>query len=285
VENSTFQSDNPLLKYVRSPQIYIKLPSNGQYYGPGALDMPINGELPVLAMNSYDELSLQNPDALLNGQAVVNVIQSCIPNIKNAWLMPVVDLDTCLIAIRIATYGEEMQYSSTCPQCSEFNEYGIDLRGFLDMPIKMELYEQLIHHDDLQFKLKPINYFTLNNTSMETFENQRLANVILDESLTAEVRQQKFNEIYEKLTKMNLANVLNAVEYVKAGDIQVTDPKQITDFLQNADARIFNKVKKHYTSTQEVVPEKEINTTCPDCQHAYSQSFTFDHANFFESAS
>ena len=31
-----------------------------------------------------DEITFKTPDALLNGQATVDVIQSCIPNIKDA---------------------------------------------------------------------------------------------------------------------------------------------------------------------------------------------------------
>ena len=70
-----------LVKYTRSPQIYISLPSQGNFWPEGTLDMPANSELPVLSMNSYDELTLKSPDALMNGQAVVDVIQSCITSI------------------------------------------------------------------------------------------------------------------------------------------------------------------------------------------------------------
>ena len=109
------QNTNPLNKYLRQPEIYVKLPSNGKYWPPGSLEMPISGELPVLPMSTRDEIMVNTPDALLNGEAVVNMIQSCIPNIRNAWAMPSVDLDTVLIAIRIASYGEKMEYTSTCP--------------------------------------------------------------------------------------------------------------------------------------------------------------------------
>ena len=84
---------NPLMKFYRQPKIYLALPSKGHWYPEGSLDMPDNGELPVFAMTAKDELTLKTPDALLNGAATVELIQSCIPNIKNAWQMPVLDLD------------------------------------------------------------------------------------------------------------------------------------------------------------------------------------------------
>ena len=80
--------NNPLAKHFRQPQLYIQLPSKGKYYPPGTLEMPVTKELPVYPMTAKDELSFMTPDALLNGQGTVDVIQSCIPNIKDAWAMP-----------------------------------------------------------------------------------------------------------------------------------------------------------------------------------------------------
>ena len=79
------QKINPLIGMMRQPKIYIKLPSNGNYWSDGSLQLSPNGEYPVYSMTAKDELILKTPDALLNGQAVVDVIQSCLPNIINAW--------------------------------------------------------------------------------------------------------------------------------------------------------------------------------------------------------
>ena len=70
VDNRT----NPLTKYFRQPKIYLRLPSKGRYYPAGSLDMPDSGELPVYAMTAKDELMFKTPDALLNGESVVEVI-------------------------------------------------------------------------------------------------------------------------------------------------------------------------------------------------------------------
>ena len=108
-------SDNPLSNYFRRPSIYIKLPSEGKFYPPGMLDMPPNEEIPVYPMTAIDEISYRTPDALFNGSAVVNVISSCVPNIKDPWAMPSIDLDTVLSAIRIASYGHTLEIETTCP--------------------------------------------------------------------------------------------------------------------------------------------------------------------------
>ena len=119
-------STNPLAKHFRQPQLYLKLPSQGKWYPQGSIDMPVTGELPVYPMTAKDELILQTPDALLNGQSTVEVIQSCVPSIKDAWKMPSIDLDAVLIAIRQATYGPGMDFFSVCPHCQRKNENTVE---------------------------------------------------------------------------------------------------------------------------------------------------------------
>ena len=75
-------SDNPLKNKIRVAKIYVRLPSSGKY-NKLPIEFSHTGELPVRAMTARDELLLRNPDALLNGDAVEKLIQSCIPEIKD----------------------------------------------------------------------------------------------------------------------------------------------------------------------------------------------------------
>ena len=101
-------NSNPLSGFMRQPKIYIKLPSGGEYWSKGSLEISETGEYPVYSMTAKDEMMLKIPDALISGQAIVDVVQHCMPNIKNAWSIPNLDLDVILIALRVATYGEKM---------------------------------------------------------------------------------------------------------------------------------------------------------------------------------
>jgi hypothetical protein len=78
-------------------------------------------------MTARDELLIKTPDALLNGQGVAEVLQNCVPNILNAWECPQVDLDTLLIAIRLATYGEMMTISVKHPSLKD-NDFDNNFR-------------------------------------------------------------------------------------------------------------------------------------------------------------
>ena len=123
--------DNPLKQYFRRPALYLKLPSKGNFYPEGAIDLPENGEVPVYPMTAIDEITTKTPDALYNGVAVTDIIKSCVPAIKNPWLMPAVDLDPILVAIRAASGDGNLELESTCPKCSESSSYGVNLSGVL----------------------------------------------------------------------------------------------------------------------------------------------------------
>ena len=125
VENS-----NPLNKYYRQPAIYISLPSRGVYYSDQVFQNTETGEIPVLPMTAKDEMAFKTPDAMINGQATVDVIRSCCPNIIDPWQLVNYDMDTVLIAIRIATYGETMDFTATVPVVNEQVNHSVNLPAF-----------------------------------------------------------------------------------------------------------------------------------------------------------
>ena len=67
-------SKNPLANWFRQPKIYVKLPSQGRFYPDGTLDVSTTEEYPVYSMTAKDELMFKTPDALITGQASVEVI-------------------------------------------------------------------------------------------------------------------------------------------------------------------------------------------------------------------
>jgi len=277
---------NPLQKFMRQPAIYIKLPSNGQYWLAGALDMPVSNELPVMPMSTRDEIALNTPDALLNGQAVVDMIHSCIPNIKNAWALPATDLDTVLIGIRIASYGEKMEYTSSCPSCENTDEYEIDLRIFMDIPVDMSGYAQPFEYKGMQIYLKPIDYDTVNMQNIERFEQQRLVSVIGDSTLSEEEKQERFYKIFKKMTEYTVKNVSNTIVQIVTPDGEhVSDPEFIEEYVTNSERQLFDSVKKKLDQINAGIPDKTVEHTCDECSHKYQSPFTFDQANFFVFAS
>jgi hypothetical protein len=280
------QQQNPLSKFFRQPTIYFALPSQGHWWSPGALNMPVTGELAVYPMTSKDEILLRTPDALMNGQAMVDVIKSCIPEIVDPWKMPAIDVDSVLIAMRIASYGHQMDFEGTCPSCKETQTYAIDLRTLLDK-ISVPDYDQPFVMDILSLKFKPQIYQSLNRVNRTNFEIQRLAQSIDELDDTDE------NKVTATMTQMNrivdmghrvLAESTESITIMNPdgtpGDV-VSDANYILDFYQNAGAKIIESIQKAYSelSNQGNIPPQAA--TCDKCNESYSMEITFDYANFF----
>ena len=161
-----------LAEYYRQPEIYITLPSGGQFYPEGSLEMGATGELPVYGMTAKDDVAIKTPDALISGEAVVQVIKSCIPSIKDPWQMPASDVDFVLVAIRIASYGEEMEMEATCNKCEEEFNFGIDLTQYIDKLGKVEFTNETttIKYGKLKVHIKPLTYNELSLLQMNQIE-------------------------------------------------------------------------------------------------------------------
>lgn len=279
----TNQTANPLAKHFRQPQLYIKLPSQGRWWGKDSLDIPPTGELPVFSMTARDELAFKTPDALLNGQATVDVIQSCLPNIKNAWDLPLVDLDAVLIAIRQATYGNSMEFVSVCPHCGTKNEHVADL-GYLMNTIVCAEYDKVIEIDDLKIYLRPENYQDFNKTSIRTYEEQRLLQVVLNETMTEEEKIVKFNSMFSKLLKMTVNQVAGCVAAIKLNDGTTIDNREfIFEFFENCERDVWNTVKDKLEELNKQSKLKNLTVVCEndDCQKQYEAPLVFELSSFF----
>jgi hypothetical protein len=285
-ENQVKQGANPLQKYFRQPKNYVRLPSRGKYYPAGALDLPVTGELPVYAMTAKDELTFKTPDALMNGQATVDVIQSCVPNIKNAWLMPSIDLDAVLIAIRVATYGESMDVSITVPNTTIKRDYSMDLRRALD-DLMLGKFSDSLMIGSMKVNIRPINYKEFTDGAVKTFEEQRIYNVVNDNKIDDQTKLDMFHQSFRKLTDITISMVSNSVVSIEVDGETVTDSNHIREFIANADKNFYSAVMEHVTKQRESFSIKPIRvTSTPDDIKAgapatFEVPVTFDQSNFF----
>ena len=180
VENS-----NPLNKYFRQPSIYISLPS-GMSYPPHVIQPTKTGELGVMPMTAKDEIRFKTPDALMNGQGIVDVIQSCIPDIKDAWQIKAYDLDTILMSIRIATYGETMDISFKVPVTNEEVSHTLNLPALLDDIKRQQMKNELVLKDGLKFTIRPLTYRDITTVSMRTLQEQKMYAYIQESTMSEE---------------------------------------------------------------------------------------------------
>ena len=278
------QFANPLKQYFRQPSVYLRLPSEGQFWPTGTITMPPNKELPVLPMTAIDEITYRTPDALYNGSAVVNVIQSCIPDIKDAWLTPGADLNSILVAIRIASYGHNMEINSTCPACNNEEEYTIDLRLVLD-GLKMPDYATSMQEGDLEITFRPMTYRDQNDINLKQFEEQRVLQTVPQSDLPNEQKLEMLNQALQKITELTVSALKWNIASVRTPQVLVTDPVHIEEFLRNTDRKLFVKIRDLIIEKRNTSEFKPVQIKCGACEHEYNQTVTLDQTNFFGQAS
>ena len=229
------ETNNPLAKHFRQPALYTTIPSGGQWYPTGTLVFDNENELAVYPMTARDELAMNSPDSLLNGSVTVDVIKSCVPGIKDPWSMPVIDMDTIMIAIRIATFGHMMDMEVTIPNTDEKHNYSIDLRTANDN-LDKSTFDDNVVAGTVTVKIKPMTYRQATNLQLKSFEQSRLVQQLQDNSISPTEKQKKFNEIFGYLTALTVENMKESVIAVTTEGTTVTDKKHIDEYVDHMDA-------------------------------------------------
>ena len=238
-------------------------------------------------MTAQDELLLKVPDALMNGQAVVDVIQNCVPHIKDAWQTPSIDMDIILIAIRIATYGEKLTTPLTLGETEM--EYTVDLRSVMDGLMQQITWVPHIPvNEDLTIYVKPINYKQISQLAIQNFETQKILQVANDETMSEDDKLTVFRDSFAKLSKVTLGMVTASIYRVDSSQGSTEELEFIKEFMGNVDKEIFNTVQKHLEALKEQNSVKPV--IIPVTDQLKEQGFTgetievpltFDAASFF----
>ena len=269
---------NPLQKYFRQPKIFIQLPSQGIYSNADAIDNAA-GQLPVMSMTGMDELLLKTPDALMNGEATVRVIQSCVPNIRNAWEVCNLDLDLLLISIRIATYGTNMTVGHICSNCAAENDYTVDLMTLVDHFSNCK-YDNRVSVEELTIFIRPLDYKSMTDFNLKNFELQRQ----LRQALAIEDEDAKnkiIAELYEKLAVIQNESYIASIDSVQAPTGVVNEREYITEWIVNSEKSMFDAIKAQIDKNNQTWRVPDMQVKCDSCDHESSVAIQMDQSNFF----
>jgi hypothetical protein len=273
------QQINPLQSYFRRPALYLKLPSGGAGYPSTAIDLPDNGELPVYPMTAIDEITSRTPDALFNGVAVTEIIKSCVPNIKDPWVIPQVDLDSLLLAIKIASNGTTMEIDTTCPSCTETSKFDVNLTGLLAGFTPAD-YSKTLDIDELKIKFKPLSYKSVNEAGTKQFEVQYKLNSVQNMP-EGDDRDKLSSDLIKEMNFLAMSLVLDTIEYVKTPQATVIEPEFIREFLQNCDIKTYEKIRQYTLDLKRASETKPLHFKCIHCSFEYDQPFNINVSDFF----
>lgn len=272
-------SNNPLKQYFRRPAIYLTLPSKGKDYPPGVIDFPENGELPIYPMTAIDEITTKTPDALFNGNAVAELIKSCVPNIKDPWQVSSTDLDAILLAIKAASGSDNLEIDSTCPSCKEQSTYKINLVAVLSTLTSPD-YSTELEVGELKIKFGPLTYSEVNEAGLAQFEVQRMfanLNQITDEKEKVE----KTKNALISVTEVTMNLIAKTIQYIETNDVRVDNIDHIKEFLENCDKNMYVSIRDYHAKLKSTTEIKPLDVKCISCEHEYKQPFTLNVSDFF----
>ena len=282
------ENTNPLNKYYRQPAIYIALPTKGRYYSADAYSPTPTGEIPVLPMTAKDEIAFKTPDAMINGQATVDVIRSCCPNILDPWQLTNYDLDTVLLAIRIATYGETMDITVTVPVVNEQVLHTVNLPAQLETVKNIEIKDSFRTKNGFTVHIKPLTYRDVTDIQVKTFEQQKIVASVNASTIEPEQKTQRFADAYRKLTELNFDMLSTSFTKIITPDgTEVTNREQIKEFLNNADSKLVNEMQDEMIVLRNQAQVRPVQLKSSEDQIkrgapvSFTVPLTFDNSNFF----
>lgn len=271
-------NSNPLQKYFRQPKLYVSLPSKGAYLEPDILNGTAE-DMPVFAMTGMDEILLKTPDALFNGESTAKVIQSCCPNITDGWKISAIDLDSLLIAIRIATYGNIMEIDHTCVNCGAENEYDVDLTTLNSHFLSIEFSDTIVI-GEITIKVRPLTYREMTGFNLENYTLQKKL-MQAAENFENPENQKLVNELYTEIAGLQNKVFIQSIESVIVPDGKVDDSAFIEEWIKNSETELFEKIKQHIDNNRKNWRLQPVAVECAACNTKANLEITMDQANFF----
>ena len=271
---------NPLSKYFRKPTIYVQIPTGGRFNP--EIDKTILDEIPILPMNAIDEISMQNPDELLNGEALINLIKSCVPSIPNPRELCNIDAELLYLAIKYATYGKNIQHLHTCTECKEQAEYNIDINNILDRFPDIQKVDP-VEYEDLKIHIHPPKVESLTRLALIDVEQHRILNSIKETAEGGDEMEmaKQFALSFRKVSTQTISLLISSISQIETPDVMVTNEKEIGEFINNIPTAVIKEIDGKIA---ELSKKPEGLTTfefvCEKCEHPDAVTFELNPVNF-----
>jgi hypothetical protein len=273
---------NPLKQYFRSIKFYMALPSGTSYYEKGIIEFNDSGEVGIMPMTGKDELILKNPDALLNGEALVEVIKSCVPAIKNPKILLTNDIEALITAIRYATFNDGLETQLDCPACGHENTFKLNLQYAIENMEYLEPEYVVNLANGLTVFVKPYSYTELIKGLHAQFEQSKVTKSIESSSLTEEEKMKIFGQVFKDLAKLTVELLVSSIVRIvdESNNINVTDKKFIAEFVQNIDRTSVNQLEDLIKEINEIGIKRTFGAKCEKCNHPWESEIDFNPVNF-----
>jgi len=276
---------NPLSRWMRQPEIYIRLPSQGYFSENNDYELSIDNELGIAAMTTSDDILLKSPEGLLNGESMATVIRSCAPGIKNVKKLPAPDVDAILLGIRLATYGDNMEFEVQCPECQTQNTYNTSLSYALENISLLESNYPIKLNNELTVFIRPFYYEDSVKEALQRYHEAQALTLLSEADLEDLEKTKKYTESITKIADLMTELCASCV-------IKIIDPNNnqieatradVFEWVKNLSKKDAQKITDKVTEINNTGVNKEVEIVCnnEECKHEWKAQISFDPSYFF----
>ena len=260
---------------IKDPDLYLPIDDWG--WIPNTITIPTNGEIPIHAMTWNDDLLLRNPDGLMNGSAMATIIARRVPNIKAPWLIPEHQYSRIVSALHVATHGNTIDMSYTCPHCKAHNDVILGTDALLSQNRSIS---KTFTVNQLEFTVSPLSYqdlIALRNYDYRLLK--MLSAVSIDRKIGYDPKIIQSEMLSHEDSVLKLKH--KRVKQIKVSDQVVTDQTMITEFLFNAERDIQIEIYENLNNINDALRPQAQTVKCQECQKENTITPTLDASEDF----
>lgn len=279
---------NILAKYYRAPGLQIKLPTNCKFMPHGSYELSMSDEVAVYPMRAADEMLMKSPDALMSGEAIEQMVRSCVPAIKQPRLVSTPDLDVILLAVRATTQGESLDIETECPKCKHKMSFTCSIPGLLSTAPEIPSDLSVRLSNDIVVYLRPYNLEDSTRISVATFKetkNIQMLDLQYGEDNTdpaiIEMKSEQIKKSTKILQDLERKTIIGTITMIVVPEGKVTDPKMIVDFYNNISSKLTGIIDAKVKEINDMGIDKSVPLVCESCSHKWKGEVQFDPASFF----
>ena len=148
-------------------------------------------------------------------------------------------------------------------------------------------YQDVIMLENMKITLRPLSYTEFTKDALRSFEEQRVYNLVNDDSIPDEQKLERFRDAFNRLTDLTVSTVAKSIASVEVDGNTVTDPKHLLEFMQNTSKEFYTKILDHIAEQRDKFAVKPFTATTSKeeqekgAPESFEVPITFDQSNFF----
>ena len=277
---STTETVNPLLAYIRQSNPILNLSSKGNHWPTGSIDYREN--LEVFPLTGQDEILLLNTSSVLLGSVLAEIIESCVPAINDVWSMPRIDLDSVLIAIRCVSYNNRMNVQYVCPKCKTDQTHSVNLLE-ISQEIQVPDYSAPYVSDEIAIWFRSYTFREHFQQLVDQNSKATVLTQLADSAVSDEEKEKIINRSLREITRINIESLTNSIDSVMINNQEkIQDQSYIKEWLLKTNRETFAKVKQaiEHKLKEYKMPERTFVCKNTECNHSHNMEIDFNPADF-----